>query len=61
MNATGDAEPGTDTEATLIVENHNFAIYFNGYCLLCRIKLISAHAANMIRPSLCGPCRNGSI
>jgi len=30
MNATGDAELGANTEATLIVENHNFAVYFKG-------------------------------
>lgn len=29
-NATGKAQLGTDTEALLIVRNHNFAIYFNG-------------------------------
>jgi len=29
-NATGEAQLGTYTEATLIVQNHNYAIYFNG-------------------------------
>ena len=29
-NTTGDAVFGEHTEATLTVENHNFAIYFNG-------------------------------
>jgi len=29
-NATGEAQLRADSEATLIVRNHNFAIYFNG-------------------------------
>ena len=32
MNATGEAQLGDDIEATLIVKNYNFALYFNGYC-----------------------------
>jgi len=30
-NTTGEAQLGDDVEATLIVRNHNFAIYFNGF------------------------------
>ena len=29
-NATGEAQLGMYTEATLVVKNYNFAIYFNG-------------------------------
>lgn len=40
MNATGQAELGADMEATLIVKNHNFAIYFNGYYLSIKLFLL---------------------
>jgi len=32
-NTTGEAQLGEHVEAMLIVTNHNFAIYFNGYCV----------------------------